>query len=93
MRERAKRFAIAVLLTGIDAALVDRYFGAVWPIWSADPGICGAFLLLLGLWAASAAVLWIHVYYGLRQTMREPRDARSLKATSIPGALRRDSDV
>ena len=93
MRGRAKRLAIAVLLTGTDAALFDRYFGAVWLIWSADLWLCGAFLLLLVLWAASAAVLWIHVYYDLRQTMRERCVALSLEAAPRPGELRRDRDV
>ena len=93
MRDRAKRFGITVLLTGTDAALFDRYFGAVWPIWSADPWLCGAFLLLLVLWAVSAAVLWIHVYYDLRQTMREQCAAVSLTEAANPGELRRDRDV
>lgn len=93
MRERVKQFAIAVLLTGTDAALFDRYFGAVWPIRSADPRLCGAFLLLLVLWAASAAVMWIHVYYDLRQTLRERCVALSLEAARRHGELRRDGDV
>jgi hypothetical protein len=93
MRERTKRFAITVLLTGVDAALLDRYFGLIWQTWSGDPWGRGAFLLLLVLWAASAAVLWIHVYYDLRQTMREQCVALSLEAAPRPGELRRDGDV
>ena len=93
MPERTKRFAITVLLTGVDAALLDRYFGLIWQTWSMDPWGQGAFLLLLALLAASASVLWIHVYYGLRETMRERCVALSLKTATIPGALRRDGDV
>jgi len=93
MRERTKRFAIAVLMTTVDIALLDRYIGAIWQAWSDVLWIRGAFLLLLVLLVASAAVLWIHVYYDLRQTIRERRGIRSLKATSIPGELRRDGDV
>ena len=93
MRERTKRFAIAVLMTTMDVALLERYFDAIWQAWSEVLWIRGAFLLLLALLAASAAVLWIHVYYDLRQTMHERRDALSLKATSLPGELRRDGDV
>ena len=93
MRERTKRFATAVLLTAIDVALLDRYFGAIWRAWSEVLWIRGAFLLLLALLGASAAVLWIHVYYDLRQFQHERRDALSLKATLLPGDLRRDGDV
>lgn len=93
MRERTKRFVIAVLLTAIDVALLDRYFGVIWHTWSGDPWGRGAFLLLLALLVASAAVLWIHVYYDLRQFQRERRGALSLKATSLPGELRRGGDV
>ena len=93
MRERDKRFAITVLLTGVDAALLHKYFRMIWHTWSMDPWSCGAFLLLLALLTASAAVLWVHVYCDLRQFQRERRDALSSRATSLPGELRRDSDV
>ncbi len=93
MQERHKRFAITVLLTGVDAALLDRYFGLIWQTWSGDPWGRGAFLLLLALLVVSAAVLWIHVYYDLRQTMREQCAAVSLTAAPNPGELRRDGDV
>ena len=93
MREREKRFAITVLLTGVDAALLKRYFNVLWHTWSIDPWIRGTFLLLLALLAASAAVLWVHVYCDLRQFQRERRDALSSRATSLPGELRRDGDV
>ena len=93
MRERTKRLAITALLTGVDAALLNKYFSVIWHTWSMDPWSRGAFLLLLALLAASASVLWIHVYYGLRETMRERCVALSLKTATIPGALRRDGDV
>ena len=93
MRERTKRFAITVLLTGVDAALLKKYFSVIWQTWSMDPWSRGAFLLLLAILAASAAVLWIHVYYDLRETMREQCVAVSLTEASSPGELRRDSDV
>ena len=93
MRERKKRFAIAVLLTAMDVALLDRYFGVLWQAWSEVLWIRGAFLLLLAILVASATVLWIHVYYDLCQTMRERSVAPSLKTASIPGELRRDGDV
>jgi len=93
MRERTKRFAIAVLLTAMDGALLDRYFGAIWQAWSEVLWIRGAFLLLLALLITSAAVLWIHVYYDLRQFQRERRGVLSLRAPSLPGELRRNGDV
>ena len=93
MRERTKRLAITVLLTGVDAALLDRYFGVIWQTWSGDPWGRGAFLLLLALLVVSAAVLWMHVYYDLRQTVRERWFAPSFKAATSRGGLRRDGDV
>ena len=93
MRERTKRVAIAVLLTAMDVALLNRYFGVLWQAWPEVLWIRGAFLLLLALLVASAAVLWIHVYYDLRQTMRERCVALSLRAAPRPGELRRDGDV
>ena len=93
MRDRANRLGITVLLTGVDAALLDRYFGLIWQTWSGDPWGRGAFLLLLALLVVSAVVLWIHVYYDLRQTMRERRVAPFFKAATSRGALRRDGDV
>jgi hypothetical protein len=93
MRDRAKRLGITALLTGVDAALLDKYFDLIWQTWSGDPWGRGAFLLLLALLAVSAAVLWIHVYYDLRQTMRERWVALFFKTAPSPGELRRDSDV
>ena len=93
MRDRAKRLGITVLLTGVDAALLDRYFGLIWQTWSGDPWGRGAFLLLLALLVVSAAVLWIHVYYDLRQTMRERWVALFFKTATSPGVLGRDGDV
>ena len=58
MRERTKRVAIAVLLTAMDVALLDRYFGVLWQAWSKVLWIRGGFLLLLALLVASASVLW-----------------------------------
>ncbi len=93
MRERTKRFVITVLLTGVDAALLNKCFSVIWHTWSMDPWSRGAFLLLLALLAASAAVLWIHVYYDLRQTMRERCVAPFFETATSPGESRRDSDV
>ena len=93
MRDRAKRLGITVLLTGVDAALLDRHFGLIWQTWSGDPWGRGAFLLLLALLVVSAAVLWMHVYYDLRQTVRERWFAPSFKAATSRGGLRRDGDV
>ena len=93
MRDRAKRLGLTALLTGVDAALLDRYFDLIWQTRSGGPWGRGAFLLLLVLLVVSAAVLWIHVYYDLRQTMRERWIAPFFKAAMSRGALRRDGDV
>jgi hypothetical protein len=87
MQERAKRLGIAILLTAVDVIAFNSYSGAIWQVWGRDPWAKAALLGLLALWIVSAAVLWIHVSYDLRQTLRERYRAMA------PNELRRDSDV
>jgi len=67
MQERAKRLAIAVVLTVVDVVTFNIYFGAIWQAWGGDPWARAALLGLLALWIASAVVLWIHVSYDIAE--------------------------
>jgi uncharacterized membrane protein YdbT with pleckstrin-like domain len=93
MRERAKRLAIAVVLTVVDVVTFNLYFGAIWQTWGQDPWAKAALLGLLVLWIVSAVVLWIHVSYDLRQTLHERNFALARAPVIVPRGLRRDSDV
>jgi cytochrome c5 len=58
MQQRAKRMAIAVVLTAADVTSFNSYPGAIWRTWGQDPWAKAALLALLALWISSAAVLW-----------------------------------
>jgi membrane protein YdbS with pleckstrin-like domain len=93
MRGRTNRLAIAVLLTLVDVAVGKYYCGVIWQAFSQDLFARAALLGLLCLWILSAAVLWLHVAYDLRQTLRE-RDGRlAFSATTIPAEPERDTNV
>jgi hypothetical protein len=93
MRERAKRLAIAILLTAADVVTFNSYSGVIWLTWGQDPWPKAALLGLLALWIVSAVVLWIHVSYDLRQTLRERNLAFPSDPVTAPSDLRRNSDV
>ena len=93
MRGRTNRLAIAVLLTLVDVAAGKCYCGVIWQAFSQDLFARAALLGLLCLWITSAAVLWLHVAYDLRQTLPERDGGLVFKATTIPAESGRDSDV
>jgi hypothetical protein len=93
MQERAKRLAIAVVLTAADVAIFNSYSGVIWRTWGQDPWAKAVLLALLGLWISSVVVIWGHVSNDLRQTLRERDLALSCDPALAPGGLRRDSDV
>jgi hypothetical protein len=93
MQERAKRLTIAVMLTAADVAIFHNYSGAIWQAWGQDPLAKGAFLSLLGLWIASAIVIWGHISNDLRQTLRERNLTLCSDSVLVPKEPRRDTDV
>ena len=93
MRGRTNRLAIAILLTLADVAAGKYYCGAIWQAFSQDLFARGALLGLLCLWIASAAVLWLHVAYDLRQTLRERGGGLVPNATTISAESERDTNV
>jgi hypothetical protein len=93
MRGRTNRLAIAVVVTIIDVAPGDYYCRVIWQVFARDLFARAALLGLLCLWIASAAVLWLHVAYDLRQTLRE-RDGRlAFNIATVPVEPERDSNV
>jgi uncharacterized membrane protein YqjE len=93
MQERAKRLAVAVVLTGADVATFHCYSGVIWRTWGKYPWAKAALLALLGLWIASAAVIWGRVSNDVRQTLRERDRTFSRNPALAPQDPRRDSDV
>ena len=93
MGDRTTRFWVAVLLTGMDIAVYRHFFGVIWLAWPGVEWIRIALLFTLALWAGSAAVLWLHVYYDLRQLLDEKRSARTLIVAPMPTELRENRDV
>ena len=93
MRERLKRLLLATSLTALDIAVAEKSAGVIWQAWAGVLWIREGILLLLGVWVASAAVLWGHVYCDLRRTLDERRIALSMGSSSMAGELGRDSDV
>jgi uncharacterized membrane protein YdbT with pleckstrin-like domain len=93
MQERAKRLAIAVVLTVVDFVTFNSYSGVIWQTWGQDSWAKAALLGLLALWIVSAVVLWIHVSYDLRQTLHERDLALARDPAMARRGLRRDSDV
>ena len=93
MGDRTSRFWVAVLLTGMDIAVFHHFFGVIWQAWPGVQWIRMVLLSTFALWAGSAGVLWLHVYYDVRLLLYERRCARSLNVAPLSAELREDSDV
>ncbi len=93
MRERLKRFVLVTSLTALDIAVAEKSAGVIWQAWAGVLWIREGILLLFGVWVASAAVLWAHVYCDLRQTLDGRRIAPSMRPSSMANELGRDGDV
>jgi hypothetical protein len=91
--QRAKRIAVAAVLTVADVATFNSYAGVIWRTWGHDPWAKAALVGLLSLWVASAVVIWGHVSNDMRHTFHERNFARSRNPARAPRAPRRDSDV
>jgi len=71
MRQRAKRLAIAIIVTVADIVAFNIYFGVIWLAWGWNPRVKAALVALLRVWIASETGLWMHVSNDLRRTPRE----------------------
>ena len=77
MGEQTRRFAIATLLSVADVTVLREYGLLIRRTWSV-PWQRAALLLLLLIWALSAAVIWLRVYPDLKR-MRQGR-----RRTDVP---------
>jgi hypothetical protein len=93
MGTRTKRLLIAVTLTFVDAFACYYYCGVIWREFALDPFARGALLGLLGLWIASAVVIWLHVGHDLRLILRERRERLAFDTLTSAADLRRDTNV
>jgi hypothetical protein len=88
-----RRLTIAVVLTIVDIAACSYYCGVIWQAFARDLFAKASLLGLLCFWIASAVVIWLHVAYDLRQSLRERRERLALNSRKTPFGLRRDSNV
>jgi hypothetical protein len=88
-----RRLTIAVVLTIVDVAACSYYCGVIWQAFARDLFAKASLLGLLCLWVASAVVIWLHVAYDLRQSLRERSEGLALNSLRAPSGLRRDSNV
>ena len=93
MGDRTTRFSVAVLLTIMDIAVFEHFFGVIWEAWSAIAWVRVVLIPTLALWTCSAAVLWLHVYYDLRQLLHERRCPHTLSPVPVPPELLEGRDV
>jgi hypothetical protein len=93
MRGRTKRLTIAIVLTFVDVSVANYYCGVIWQAFAQYLFARVALLGLLGIWVASAIVIWQHVAHDLRQTLRE-RDYRlAFDAAASPAEPGGDANV
>jgi hypothetical protein len=93
MRGRPRRLDIAVVLSIVDVAACNYYCQFIWQAFARDLFAKGALIGLLCLWIASAAVIWLHVAYDLRQALRERDYWLALDAATTSTEAGRDSNV
>jgi hypothetical protein len=93
MGDRTKRFSVAVLMTVMDVGVFEHFFGVIWEAWSGIAWFRVVLFLTLAIWTGSAAVLWLHVYYDLRQLLYERRCSQTVNPPAVPAELGEDTNV
>jgi hypothetical protein len=93
MGDRTTRFSVAVLLTIMDVVVFEHFFGVICEAWAGLAWMRVVLIPTLALWTGSAAVLWLHVYYDLRQILYERRFAQTLNPAAVPTEPREGGDV
>lgn len=93
MGERARGFAIAVLITTLDVVVVSCYGPAIWQAWGATPWLRVVLLLLAGTGAFTLADIWACTvrYFTKRQPLMEIDDGKT--ANSFQSNALEDADV
>jgi hypothetical protein len=87
------RLWVAILLTGLDIAVFEHFWGAIWLALAAIAWIRVVLVLLLVVWTGSAAVLWLHVFYDIRQILHQRRCTLALHHLPAQNRLRENRDV
>jgi hypothetical protein len=83
MFEPSQGFAIALILAFLDAILLAHYGTPIWSFWG-QTAMCRAVLTMpLLLWVASAGILRLQVYFGVRRMLAKHR-ARVSEPAPLP---------
>jgi hypothetical protein len=93
MGDRTTRLCVVVLLTGMDIAVFKHFFVVIWLVQSGVAWIRSALFLLLVVWTASVAVLWLYVSYDVRGLLYEQHRNPALTRSPRPKQLRGEGDV
>ncbi len=93
MADRTVRVWITILLTLMDIVIFNRFFGVVWQAWSGVTWVRVALSLLLTVWTGSAAILWLHVFFDIREFLHRHRSGMALNLSQTQCQIRRGRNV
>lgn len=94
MADRTSRLWVAILITVMDVTVFERFFTNTWLALSSVAWIRVGLGLTVTVWTGSAAIVWLHVYYDLRQLLHERRAAAFVRTNSdVPSAKGGPSSV
>jgi hypothetical protein len=90
MRDRIVRAGITIVLTLVGVTLFATWLPGVWLALADQFWTKAVMVFGIALWTASAGVMWLHVWYDARATIRARSLRSSFRIAAIP---RRDFDV
>lgn len=93
MADRALRVWITILLTVMDIVIFECFCGLVWQAWSSVTCDLVALSLLITVWTGSAAILWLHVFFDIREFLHRHRSGMALNLSQTQCQIRRGHDV
>lgn len=82
MADRTSRHWVAILITVMNVTVFERFSTNPWLALSSVDWIRVGLGLTVILWTGSAAIIWLHVFYDLRQFLHERRAAAFVRAKS-----------
>jgi hypothetical protein len=91
--DRAKWFATAALVTGLDAVAVTYYGSVVWTVFSVVIWSKLLILLLAAMWAITVLHIWAHVCSQLRPARKESRVVVSPPRDTLSADMAEEIDV
>lgn len=89
-RGRIARACITIVLTSIGTTLARTSIPELWRAWADDLLLRTALTFCAVLWAVTAGVMWLHVWFDLRAALLERLSMSRIQVVVIPG---RDLDV